>query len=277
VIDRLLVNASESAILKQRGIPLVAQIWGADPEKFRQSAALITEMGTFDGIDINMGCPVNKVVKKQCCAALINHPALAKEIVQATVEGTVLPVSVKTRIGFNHIITEEWISHLLETPASAITIHGRTQKMQSEGLALWEEIGKAVELGIRQRSKTRILGNGDVKSMAEAQERIDTYGVAGVMVGTGVFKNPWMFNKNQPIVSFGDRIGLLKKHIRLYDTTWEKKKNYAMLKRFYKIYLNSFPGAAEWRERLMLSADAAEALSVIDALENSFYSTFVSA
>ena len=197
VIERLMVNASEMQLLKSRSSKLVAQIWGSDPEKFRQSAKLITDMNLFDGIDINMGCPVKKVVKNKSCANLINFPDLAKEIVYATSESTSLPVSVKTRIGFSRINTEEWISHLLDTEPKAITIHGRTRKMMSNGPALWGEIGKAVSLRNQRESSTIMLGNGDVISYPDAINRNETYGVDGEMVVTGVFKNPWMFKSNQ--------------------------------------------------------------------------------
>jgi len=266
VSRRLQVNDTERAILKARNIPLVAQIWGSSPEKFAKTAAMITEMQRFDGIDINMGCPVEKVVKKQCCAALINNPALASEIIMATVESTPLPVSVKTRIGFNSIVTESWISHLLESPLSAIILHGRTQKMKSEGLALWDEIGKAVRLRNESGKDIVMLGNGDVDSLALAHSHMQNHGVDGVMVGTGVFKNPWMFNHHNSEADMLQRMDLLQKHIELYESTWGRQKDYAMLKRFYKIYLNSFPGAAEWRDKLMHSTDHAQALAIIEEL-----------
>ena len=198
VIERLLVNHSEMQLLKSRNTKLVAQIWGGDPEKFRLSAKLISGMNLFDGIDINMGCPAKKVVKNKSCANLINYPDLAKEIIYATIESTDLPVSVKTRIGFSRINTEEWISHLLETKPRAITIHGRTRKMMSNGPALWNEIGKAVTLRNQLGSQSLILGNGEVTSYTDALDRVQQYGVDGVMVGTGVFKNPWMFNTHAP-------------------------------------------------------------------------------
>jgi len=267
VIERLLVNASEMQLLKSCNTKLVAQIWGSDPEKFRLSAAMITEMQLFDGIDINMGCPVKKVVKNRSCANLINFPDQAKEIVYATMESTALPVSVKTRIGFSRINTEEWIGHLLETAPKAIIVHGRTRKMMSNGPALWDEIGKAVALRNQTGNSTIMIGNGDVCSYSEALDRVSQYGVDGVMVGTGVFKNPWMFNKEAVEITVGRRIELMHRHIMLYLDTWGNGKDYNVLKRFFKIYLNGFAGAAHWRDRFMRAHDYAEAVQLLEELK----------
>jgi tRNA-dihydrouridine synthase len=267
VIERLLVNASEMQLLKSRNTKLVAQIWGGDPEKFRLSAKMISEMNLFDGIDINMGCPAKKVVKNKSCANLINYPELAKEIIYATVESTNLPVSVKTRIGFSRIVTEEWISHLLETKPMAITVHGRTRKMMSNGPALWDEIGKAVSVRNQTGSSTLILGNGEVFSYTDAMNRVKLYGVDGAMVGTGVFKNPWMFNTEPVEITIPKRIGLMRKHITLYQNTWGDGKDYNVLKRFFKIYLNGFSNAAHWRDAFMRAGNYEEALKLLVELE----------
>ncbi len=267
VIERLLVNASEMQLLKSRNTKLVAQIWGSDPEKFRLSAKLISDLNLFDGIDINMGCPAKKVVKNKSCANLINYPELAKEIIYATAESTDLPVSVKTRIGFSRIVTEEWISHLLETAPRAITIHGRTRKMMSNGPALWDEIGKAVTLRNQVESQSLILGNGEVFSYVDAINRFQQYGVDGVMVGTGVFKNPWMFNTNPVEITVSRRVELMRKHITLYQDTWGNGKDYNVLKRFFKIYLNGFSNAAHWRDAFMRAHGYDEALKLLNRME----------
>ena len=267
VIERLQVNAGELNLLKSRNTKLIAQTWGGDPEKFRQSAKLISDMQLFDGIDINMGCPAKKVVKNKSCANLINYPELAKEIIYATAESTDLPVSVKTRIGFSRIVTEEWIGHLLETAPKAITIHGRTRKMMSNGPALWDEIGKAVTLRNQKESSTLILGNGEVSSYADAISHVQKYGVDGVMVGTGVFKNPWMFNTDPVEITIGHRIELMRKHITLYQNTWGRRKDYNVLKRFFKIYLNGFSNAAHWRDAFMRAGNYEGALRLLGELE----------
>lgn len=267
VSTRLLVSDTERQWLERTQTKLVAQIWGADPDKFFRSAQLISEIYRFDGIDINMGCPVKKVVRSKSCSALINDPTLAKEIVLATKEATNLPVSVKTRIGFNEIITEKWIGELLDVNPAAITVHGRTQSMLSTGKALWPEIAKAVQLRNDHKSDTLILGNGDVDSYAMAMDYVNRFGVDGIMVGTGVFKNPWMFNLSEVAVSLEMRISLLKTHIALYDKVWGESQNFNVLKRFFKIYLTGFNGAAEWREKLMACKNCKEALQELALLE----------
>ena len=267
VIERLLVNTSEMQLLKARNTKLVAQIWGSDPEKFRESARMISEMNLFDGIDINMGCPAKKLAKSKSCANLINYPDLAKEIIYATAESTDLPVSVKTRIGFSRIITGQWISHLLETSPAAITVHGRTRKMMSNGPALWNEIGKAVDLRNQSGSSTLIIGNGDVYSYNDAMQRITQYGVDGVMVGTGVFRNPWMFNPQPVEVGVGQRIDLMRRHITLNQDTWGNGKDYNVLKRFFKIYLNGFANAAHWRDAFMRAGNYEDAFLILNKME----------
>jgi tRNA-dihydrouridine synthase len=257
------VSASERSLLKDRNTKLVAQIWGNEPEKFHQVAQYLSALDIFDGIDINMGCPVKKVVKKVSCSALIKFPELAKEIVLATKEGSKLPVSVKTRIGFNRVETEGWISELLSCKPAAISIHGRTQKQLSEGLADWNEIGKTVPLRNRLSPLTQIIGNGDVESYGQAMEHIKNHQLDGVMVGRGVFKNPWMFNQQPSSINIEERLHLLKKHIELYAATWGADKNYHILKRFFKIYLQEFPGAGRLRGYLMESQNYEEALEII--------------
>jgi tRNA-dihydrouridine synthase len=198
-----------------------------------------------------MGCPVKKVVKQGACSALIGEPTLAKEIIAATKEGTNLPVSVKTRTGIKQHQTEEWISQLLEAEPAAIVLHGRTQRMQSEGDANWEEIAKAVQLKNQINPAIPLHGNGDVFSYEDGLKKIAETGVDGVMIGRGIFQNPWFFNPEKIEITKEERIQKLIEHTRLFEQTWGGKKNFNILKRFYKIYLNSFEGAAKMRADLM--------------------------
>lgn len=251
VSERLIVNESERKLLKKLNIKLVAQIWGRNPEVYANIAKYITENYHFDGIDINMGCPVKKVFKIGACSALIGEPNLAKEIILATKEATQLPVSVKTRTGIKQHQTEEWISELLNVEPAAIILHGRTQRMQSEGDASWEEIGKAVQLKNQLKPEIPFHGNGDVFSYEKGMQRMEETGVDGVMIGRGIFQNPWFFQPEKHEITKEDRIEKLLQHTRLFEQTWSGKKNFNILKRFYKIYLNSFPGAAKLRADLM--------------------------
>lgn len=261
VSERLIVNESELELLKKLNIKLVAQIWGRNPEIYKSIARYLTDNYQFDGIDINMGCPVKKVFKQGACSALIGEPSLAKEIIEATKEGTNLPVSVKTRTGIKHHQTEEWISELLEVEPAAIILHGRTQRMQSEGDASWEEIAKAVQLKNQINPNIPLHGNGDVFSYEQGLKRISETGVDGVMIGRGIFQNPWFFNPEKTEISKDERIEKLIQHTKLFEQTWSGKKNFNILKRFYKIYLNSFEGAANMRADLMQVNDYEEVYS----------------
>lgn len=251
VSERLVVNETEQELLRKMNIKQVAQIWGRNPEIYHNIAKYLTENYHFDGIDINMGCPVKKVVKQGACSALIGEPSLAKEIISATKEGTHLPVSVKTRTGIKQHQTEEWISQLIETKPAAIILHGRTQRMQSEGNADWNEIAKAVQLKNQLDPSIPLHGNGDVFSYTDGLKKIEETGVNGVMIGRGIFQNPWFFNPEKTEISKEERIEKLLQHTHLYEQTWGGKKNFNILKRFYKIYLNSFDGAAKMRADLM--------------------------
>ena len=195
VMGRLKVNETERQVLKEKNMKIVAQIWGANPEKFHQAARMICDEFDFDGIDINFGCPVKKIVKQGACSAIIGKPQLAKEIILATKEASRLPVSVKTRTGIKKHDTENWIGHLLETDPAAIILHARTQNDQSEAPADWREISKAVELRNKSGKDIPLLGNGDVSSVEDAIEKCNETGADGVMVGRGIFHNPWFFNQ----------------------------------------------------------------------------------
>ncbi len=251
VSERLIVNTSEKELLKKLNIKLVAQIWGRNPEIFANIARHITENYDFDGLDINMGCPVKKVFKAGACSALIGEPTLAKEIILATKEATPLPVSVKTRTGIKEHQTEEWISELLSVDPAAIILHGRTQRMQSEGDASWEEIKKAVELRNQVKPNIPFHGNGDVFSYERGLKRVEESGVDGIMIGRGIFQNPWFFNPEKTEINQEQPILKLLEHTRLFEQTWGGIKNFNILKRFYKIYLNSFAGAAKMRANVM--------------------------
>ncbi len=249
--ERLIVSESERQMLKQKNIKLIAQIWGKKPELFHKIAAEITSEYNFDGIDINMGCPVKNVVKNGCCSALINEPNLAKEIILATKEATHLPVSVKTRTGIKTHDTESWIANLLDTKPAAIILHGRTQKQQSDGLADWDEIAKGARMRDQINPETKFLGNGDVLSVAQGEALCQKYELDGIMVGRGIFHNPWFFNPLHQSPSKAEKLQQLLLHTQLFERSWGNQKNINILNRFYKIYTNDFPGAAKLRADLM--------------------------
>lgn len=263
VSERLVVSDSEANILKKKGVRLVAQIWGNKPDVFFKIAKEISEDYNFDGLDINMGCPVRKIVRQGSCSALIDQPELAQEIILATKEGTNLPVSVKTRTGIKQHDTERWISNLLETMPAALTLHGRTQKQQSEGWADWNEIAKAVKIRDKIAPGIPILGNGDVYSFNQAIKYSDESGVDGIMIGRGIFQNPWFFSDSMEKRVKEERLELLLKHTKLFELNWGKTKNFNILKRFYKIYVNGFPEAAKIRAELMSATSFDDVYQII--------------
>ncbi|MDP3917786.1 MAG: tRNA-dihydrouridine synthase [Candidatus Woesebacteria bacterium] len=245
--------------------PIVAQIWGLKPENYYKTAKLIEKLG-FDGIDINMGCPDRAVVKIGACSALINNHPLAKEIIEATKKGSKkLPISVKTRIGFKEVVTEEWITFLLEQKIDALTVHGRTSKQMSDIPANWKEIEKAVKIKDDISPSTIIIGNGDVKSYKEALKRVKESHVDGIMIGRGIFSNPWVFEKKVKEHSFEESKKILIKHLKLCDSGYSNDKvtSYETVKKFFKMYINNFNGANKLRSKLMETKSIEEALKLL--------------
>ena len=261
--ERLIVSESERQMLMKKNIKLIAQIWGRKPELFHKIAAEITAEYNFDGLDINMGCPVKNVVKNGCCSALINEPNLAKEIILATKEATHLPVSVKTRTGIKTHNTEDWIANLLEAKPAAIILHGRTQKQQSDGLANWDEIAKGARIRDQINPGTRFLGNGDVLSVMQGEALCQKYQLDGIMVGRGIFHNPWFFNPLRQSPSKAEKLQQLLLHTILFEQNWGEKRDLNILNRFYKIYTNDFPGAAKLRADLMEAKSFEEVYQII--------------
>ena len=262
-LDRLEVAEGE---LGRR--PLVAQIWGAAPEQMARAARICKEKG-FAGIDINMGCPVKKISKKGACSALIRFPALAAELIRAVKEGAGdLPVSVKTRIGWSRPETEDWCGLLLTQGLAALTVHGRTVKQKSEGLADWTEIAKVVALRNQLAPDTLVVGNGDV-TRADAQTLLDLSGTDGLMIGRGVFSDLGIFRKEGyvPYSEWTDdrKLELLERHLTDHRNVWAGLKDYEKLKKFFKNYTVGFEGALELRAQLMETHDHQASLAVLAA------------
>lgn len=260
VVHRLRINASEQQLLRHHQSKLVAQIWGANPEKYYQASRFIADEFEFDGIDINMGCPVAKIVKQGACSALIGQYELVDEIIQAVREGSGMPVSVKTRTGIKEHQTEEWISHLLKSGVSAITLHARTQRMMSEKPAEWEQVKLAVEVCNWLNHDVKIIGNGDVESLEHGYSLMKSTGADGAMIGRGIFNNPWLFASENIDRSVEEKLSLLENHISAFDFTWGNTKSFNLLKRFFKIYIHGFEGAAALRGQLMETHNYTEAL-----------------
>lgn len=258
---------------------LIAQLWGKDPENFRKTAEQIAdgsfakELGlpegcNFVGIDLNMGCPAKSEVKNGTCSALMQNRPLAAEIIEATLAGAgELPVSVKTRLGWS-TIDHTWAEFLLGYKLNMLTIHGRTKKEMSKVPAHWDEIGKVRELRDRLSPDTLIVGNGDVESYAHGIELAQEHGLDGIMIGRGVFHDPYVFAQQSPweSISREEKIALYKHHVTLFAQTWKNNERpIHTLNKFCKIYINGFDGAKELREQLMAADSADKLLAILNA------------
>ena len=244
--------------------PIVAQIFGNDPAKFRDAAALLSDHG-FDGIDVNFGCPA-KVISRQCAgASLIDDPKRAMEIMRATKEGAGdVPVSVKTRLGHKSDVLEEWLPVLLETEPVAITIHARTAKEMSKVPARWERIARAREIMEERGSKALLIGNGDVRDLVDGRERALKYGADGVMLGRAVFGDPWCFNTDikREEVAPKERMRVLLEHSRLFDEL-VSHKSFAVMRKHFKAYTLGIPDVHALREALMETQNADDVEGVL--------------
>ncbi len=244
--------------------PIVAQIFGSQPENMREAAKLCVELG-FDGIDINMGCPVKKILNQNSCSALIKNPKLAKEIILATKQGAGdIPVSVKTRIGFNKIEISTWIPQVLETKPAVLTIHLRTVKEMSLVPAHWELMPEIVALRDKLAPDTLIVGNGDVRDISHARELIKQTGCDGVMLGKAIFGNPWLFDEKKTDVTIEEKLKVMVEHTKLFEKLLGEHKNFAIMKKHYKAYANGFDGAKELRMKLMEAENADEIQTTVE-------------
>lgn len=244
--------------------PIVAQLFTAHPEKMREAAKLVEELG-FDGLDINMGCPDRSVEKQGAGAALIKNPRLAREIIRAAKEGAPnLPISVKTRIGYNKNEIETWIPELLAEDISALTIHARTRREMSLVPARWEHIKEAVAIRDRLAPSTLIIGNGDVVDIYDARRKCEETGADGVMFGRAIFGNPWLFAKSQREVSISQRLRVMVEHTKLFEKVCAHK-SFAVMKKHYKAYVNGFDGAKELRMKLMDTKNAGEVEDIVSS------------
>ena len=232
--------------------PIVAQLFSSNPEYIEKAARLCKELG-FDGIDINMGCPDKSIEKQGCGSAMIKNPEVAKAVIEAAKKGADgLPVSVKTRLGYNKDELETWLPFLLEAQPSAITVHARTRKEMSKVPARWERVARAVEIRDSLKSKTLIIGNGDALSLDDAHQKALLSGADGVMLGRAIFGNPWLFHPTKDLsnISLDERFTAMLEHTRLFEELLPHK-NFAVMKKHFKAYVNGFDGAKELRAELM--------------------------
>jgi len=266
--------------------PIVAQFFTSTPEHMEKAAALAQELG-FDGVDINMGCPDKTIEKQGAGAKLMLNSALAVQLIEAAKRGApLLPVSVKTRLGYNKDILDEWLPALLAAKPAAITIHARTRKEMSGVPARWERVKRAVGIRNELKSETLIIGNGDVKDLEDAEQKIKETGADGAMLGRAVFGNPWLFSPCQGGVPGGrggqeyrplrssdhlplageeirKKLKVMLEHTKLFERLLGNHKNFAVMKKHFKAYVNGFDGAKELRVELMETKNAKEVEKII--------------
>lgn len=241
--------------------PLIAQVFGDNPETYFKAAKLVQKMG-FDGIDINMGCPVKKIVKQCSGSDLIQNPILAKEVIRAVKKGApYIAVSVKTRIGYNKNEIERWIPQILEEDIDLLTIHGRTRAEMSKVPAHWDIIKRVVEIRDEMGVDTLIFGNGDIESVQDGIRKAKESGVDGIMIGRGIFGKLDLFDKRRREWNKEKKLKILLEHSKLFEKMYGKGtnksnqstrfKSFNVMKKHYKAYINGFDGAKELRIKLM--------------------------
>ena len=260
---------------KEQERPIVAQVFGANTENMKKACQYIASLG-FDGIDINMGCPDKSVIAQGAGSALIKTPELARKIIKAAHDGIIsagknIPVSVKTRIGFNKEEIDTWIPEILKEDISALTIHLRTKKEMSDVPANWDYIKKIKKLIEKSDKDILLIGNGDVKDLEDAKEKALKYGCDGIMIGRGVFGNPFFFiEKKRPELVEGqnlkEKLEILIEHTQIFERELlqPKHKHFDVMKKHFKAYVNGFDGAKELRVKLMETENSKEVESIVD-------------
>lgn len=247
--------------------PLVAHIWGDKPEHFREMSIGMAEAG-FKGIDLNMGCPVPNVAGDGKGSGLIQRPEVAADLIEAAKAGG-LPVSVKTRLGYTEIDEwKTWLKHVLEQDIANLSIHLRTRKEMSKYDAHWELIPEIKQLRDEIAPETLLTINGDIRDYETGMALAEKYGIDGVMIGRGIFKNPFAFEKEPKNHTSRELLDLLRLHLDLHDEYAHLGlRKYTALHRFFKIYVKGFRGASALRNALMQTKETDEARALIDQFE----------
>ena len=280
--------------------PVVAQLFSSNPENMRSAAKLCAELG-FDGVDINMGCPDRTIEKQGCGSAMIKTPDIAVEIIRAAKAGIRdagkdIPLSVKTRVGYNKEIIDEWIPVLLGEDIQALTIHARTRKDLSKVPANWDYVRRVVALRDKLAPQTIIIGNGDVMDLGDGKVKSEMSGCDGLMIGRAAFGNPWLFDHNRTVkkrgswnmnfilqllprsfakklrgdslytvsdVAIPERLRVMVEHAENFEKELGGIKNFAIMKKHIKAYVHGFAGAKELRDRLMNEGNTASKIKEI--------------
>ncbi len=258
--------------------PIVAQLFTNDPETMEGAARLCLELG-FDGIDINMGCPVNTIGKQGAGAGLIKTPDIAQQLIYAAQRGAVLkddagnilkqiPVTVKTRLGYHRTDEyKEWLSKILECNVPVLSLHLRTKQEMSLVPAHYEMIDEVHDFVKEKSPDTIFIINGDIKNIKHSQELYEKYKIDGVMIGRGIFGTPWLFNRERDTkgleYSLKEKLEIMLEHTKLFQEKLSDIKSFSIMKKHYKAYVNGFDGAKELRERLFETNDYDEVEKII--------------
>lgn len=282
---KLLINLKYS----KKEHPIVAQIFGSNPTNIKKTSALCAKLG-FDGIDINMGCPDKAIEKQNSGASMIKNPKLAREIIRAAKAGAPnLPISVKTRIGYNKEDIDVWIKELLEEDVPALTVHLRTRKEMSKVKAHWDLMPKVIALRDKISPETLIIGNGDVESIEDGKEKAKKSGCDGIMIGRGIFGNPFLFSEKRSSFKFfssegptqysekgagiknlnelrfvKEKLKVMLEHSKLFEKKLGEYKKFYVMKKHFKAYVNGFKGAKELRVKLMDTENSKEVQKIIN-------------
>lgn len=240
--------------------PIVAQVFGSEPDDFFACARRLREWG-FDGMDINMGCPDRRVEKQGAGASLMRDPSRAQTLIRAAKAGLDgLPLTVKTRLGYHTIETASWIGAVLAAKPDVLVVHGRTRQELSDAPAHWDEIALAANMA--RDAGVLCVGNGDVASREQGEEFARRFGVDGVMIGRGVFGNPWVF-AGRAARGESEQLAALARLITQWEGFWQARKNHGLLKKHFKAYVDGFPGSKALRAELMGTSKSSEAMATL--------------
>jgi nifR3 family TIM-barrel protein len=260
---------------------IVAQLFGSNPQYMEEACKIVADLG-YDGIDLNMGCPDKSIERQKAGASMMKNPKLAKEIIFAAKRGAPnIPITVKTRVGYNKDELDSWLRNILEASPAVVTIHARTRKEMSKVPADWSYVKRAVEIRNEfqkdlissGKQHTLIFGNGDVTSVADAYKKAEESNADGVMIGRGIFGNPWLFStlqkpitrnagddfnvlQNEPTLE--EKLNVMVEHTQRFQDELGGIKNFAVMKKHFKAYVNGFDGAKELRAELMETNNAGE-------------------
>ncbi len=233
--------------------PLIIQLWGVEPQNYTETISYLLKEGIRpDGFDLNMGCSIDNLTRDGSGARLITTPKRAKEIIHAAQDAAQdVPVSVKTRLGFYEIETEAWSTMLLSQGLSMLTMHGRIGRKKYGEPANWAEIRKVVALRDALAPQTKVIGNGDIRSVQEGEEKAQAAGTDGYMIGREAMLHPWVFTgRSKAEITRKERLDALVLHIQLYEKHYGEERPFHSQHKYFRSYMNNFSDARILRREM---------------------------